>query len=590
MNITLPSTHDPDDSSLGLGPVSLDLLKLRYLNRDENGEVCETPLDMMKRVASNIASADKHYDGDVSGSYEDFLYHLKRFHFVPASPILMNAGNKLQFLFSDHALDVPDSIEDIFEVLKLSASIQQRGGGLGFSFSKIRPFHDEVSGMKKVAFGPLNVMKIFDTSFNAILQGGRRNGANMAVLSISHPDILSFIEAKQDLGILQNFNLSIAVTGEFIDAVNNDTTFDLVNPRSGEVVQTVLARSLFDAITEQAWKTGDPGLLFVDKMNESYPFDDRRVLCTGACGQYELESFEGVPYAHINVSRMIKRDAGGAVDLDLDLLKQTVASAVHFLDNTVDMHKYIDSFFELHSKRARKIGLGIMGFAELLFTLDLPYGSKDSLELIDTIMSVIRDHSRETSHRLALSRGSFPHFEKSSWDYPMRNATITSIAPTGSTSLVAGTSQSIEPVFALSFTTTTSDGEEFTVLNKAFKNAVDSLAIDRTAKIQLQFVDSIQNIEWLDADFKSVFRTATDIPPEDHLAVMSRFQSYVDNSISKTINLPNDATVDDVERILLKAHELDCKGITIYRDGCRGDQAIMTKRQTRLSAFNHLSD
>ncbi|MFW6378411.1 MAG: adenosylcobalamin-dependent ribonucleoside-diphosphate reductase [Nanoarchaeota archaeon] len=588
MNITLPSTRDPEDPSLGLGPVSLDLLKLRYLNRDEHGDVCESPLDMMKRVASNIASVDRQYDGDVVCAYDEFLHHLTNLHFVPASPILMNAGNKLQFLFSDHALDVPDSIEDIFEVLKLSASIQQRGGGLGFSFSKIRPFHDDVSGMKKVAFGPLNVMKIFDTSFHAILQGGRRNGANMAVLSISHPDILSFIEAKQDGGVLQNFNLSVALTYEFIDAVNADKPFDLVNPRTGAVVQTVPARTLFDAITEQAWKTGDPGLIFLDKMNDSYPFKEKKVLCTGACGQYELESFEGVPYAHINVSRMLAK-ADGSFRLDTDLLKRTVKSAVHFLDNSIDAHEYIDSFFELQSKRTRKIGVGIMGFAELLFTLGIPYGSSESLDLIDSIMSIVRDSSRQASHELAVSRGPFPVFDSSTWDRPMRNATITSIAPTGSTSLVAGTSQSIEPVFALSFTTTTSDGEEFTVLNNAFKDAVDALAIDQTAKIQLQFVDSVQNIEWLDADFKDVFRTAMDIPPEDHLAVMSRFQEYVDNSISKTINLPNKASVDDIKRIMLKAHELGCKGITIYRDGCRGDQAVMTKRQTRLSAFNRFA-
>ncbi|MGM5480907.1 MAG: adenosylcobalamin-dependent ribonucleoside-diphosphate reductase [Nanobdellota archaeon] len=585
MNIAFPSTRNPDDETLGLGPVSLDLLKLRYLNRDDDGNVIETPLAMMNRVASNIALADAEYGGDSDDAFEDFSYHLKRLHFVPASPILMNAGNKLQFLFSDHALDVPDSIEDIFEVLKLAATIQQHGGGLGFSFSQIRPFHDEVSGMKKVAFGPLNVMKIFDTSFNAILQGGRRSGANMAILSISHPDILSFIEAKQDLGILQNFNLSVAVDEKFLKAVDEDTTFDLVNPRDGSIVQTVPARSLFDAITEQAWKTGDPGLIFIDEMNRTYPYDNRSVLCTSACGQYELESFEGVPYAHVNLSRMVKKNADRTLSLDKDLLRTVVSSAVHFLDNAVDMHEYIDPFFEKQSKRSRKIGLGVMGFAELLFMLEIPYGSVESLELIDSIMTIIRDESRKSSRMLAEKRGVFPLFDKSSWQQPMRNATITSIAPTGSTSLIAGTSQSIEPVYALSFTTSTSDGEEFTVLNKAFKNAVDGLAIDRTAKIQLQFVDSLQNIDWLDDDFKNVFRTAMDIPPEDHLAVMARFQKYVDNSISKTINLPNKATVDDIKRIMLRAHNLECKGITIYRDGCRGDQAIMTRRQTRLSAF-----
>ncbi|MGM5480660.1 MAG: adenosylcobalamin-dependent ribonucleoside-diphosphate reductase [Nanobdellota archaeon] len=584
MNKVSSPTVDPDDENLGLGPLSLDLLRKRYLNK-VGDDVVETPLAMMNRVAKNIAQADRAYGGDVQKTYKTFLDHLRHLHFIPASPILMNAGNRLQFLFSDHALDVPDSIEDIFEVLKLSAFIQQHGGGLGFSFSSIRPKYDEVSGMKNVAFGPLSVMNIFDTSFNAILQGGRRNGANMAVLHISHPDILSFIKSKEDSSKFQNFNLSVALTSSFMSAVKKDGDFDLINPRDNSVVQTVPARQLFDAIVEQSWKTGDPGIIFIDTMNDSYPFSDRSVLCTGACGQYELESFEGVPYAHINLSRMVKSVSDTSFELDFDLLKQVVHDAVHFLDNAVDMHNYVDEFFETQSKRSRKIGLGVLGFADLLFLLKIPYGSKESIDLIRKVMLVIKKESHRASSKLASQRGVFPLFEKSSWSYPMRNASITSIAPTGSTSLLAGTSQSIEPVYALSFTTTTGEGDELTVLNSSFLKAVESLSIDHSSKIQLRFVDSLQNISWLDDSFKNIFKTAMDVSPEQHLSVMATFQEYVDNSISKTINLPNSATIEDISSIFLHAFDLGCKGVTVYRDGCRGDQAVVTKRQTRLSAF-----
>jgi ribonucleoside-diphosphate reductase alpha chain len=356
--------------------------------------------------------------------------------------------------------------------------------------------------------------------------------------------------------------------------------FNLINPRNNVVAKVVRAKDLFEAISFQAWKTGDPGVVFIDEMNRKYPFSSQPVLCTGSCGQYELESFEGVPYAHINVSSLVT-DSG----IDFDKLRHLVKVVVHFLDNCVDMHAYTRDVIERKSKQSRKIGLGILGFADLLFALKISYGSKESLDVIRKIMSVVQEESRAASHQLALQRGSFPAHDKSTWKQAMRHATITSIAPTGSTSLIACASQSIEPVYAFSFTSKTNEGTEFTILNKFFKNAVDALAIDRVAKIQLQFVDSIQNISWLDDDFKNIFKTAMDVSPMQHLDVMATFQEYVDNSISKTINLPHDATVKQVEEILFRAYELKCKGITMYRDGCRDDQALNVKTQTRLSAF-----
>lgn len=566
--------------NLDLTPVAKDLLNMRYLKRDREGYIIEDAVGMFWRVAKNIASADKKYGSNHKATELEFFKCLVSGDLVPASPILMNAGNNLQHLFSDHALDVPDSLEDIFDVLKISATIQQHGGGCGFSFSRIRPRNDEVSGMKNVAFGPLSVMKIFDTSFSAILQGGRRSGANMAILHISHPDVYRFIEAKNDLSSLQNFNLSVAVTDEFMEAVLEDREFNLINPRNNVITKTVNAKELFESIAFQAWKTGDPGVVFIDEMNRKYPFSTQKVLCTGSCGQYELESFEGVPYMHINLSSLVSNDA-----IHFDKLKSLVRVAVHFLDNCVDMHSYTHDVIERKTKQSRKIGLGVLGFADLLFSLKISYGSQESLDIIRKIMVVIQEESRSASHQLALQRGSFPLHDKSTWKQPMRHATITSIAPTGSTSMISGTSQSIEPVYAFSFTSKTSEGAEFTVLNKAFKTAVDSLAIDRVAKIQLQFVDSVQNISWLDSSFKKIFRTAMDVSPMEHLSVMATFQEYVDNSISKTINLPRHTTVSEVQNILIKAYELGCKGITMYRDGCRDDQALNVKTQTRLSAF-----
>ena len=570
---------------VNLGPVAQDLLKKRYLKRDSEGNIVEDFVGMFYRIANNIAQAEKNYGGDSETVELQFFHHLTSGDFIPASPILMNAGNKLQYLFSDHALDVPDSLEEIFDVLKVAASIQQHGGGVGFSFSRVRPRNDDVKGLKNVAFGPLSVMHIFDTSFSAILQGGRRVGANMAVLHVSHPDVLAFIEVKKNFGVLQNFNLSVAITDDFMKAVEEDGDFDLINPRNKELVKKIKAKELFNSLVENAWSTGDPGIIFIDEMNRKYPFKDKEVLCTGACGQYQLESFEGIPYAHINLPNLLIKKEDGSSVIDFDKLKYLTHLTVRFLDNTIDMHKYINPLIEEKTKRVRKIGLGVMGFADLLFSLKISYGSDESLKVIEDIMTVIRDESRKESAQLALKRGSFPAHEESSWKQPMRHAAITSIAPTGSTSLIAQTSQSVEPVYAFSFTTTTSEGKEYTILNKTFKEAVDALDVDRNAKIQLNFVDSVQKIDWLEDSFKEIFKTATDVSPMEHLKVMATFQKFVDNSISKTINLPNQATIKDVEKIIKEAHALNCKGITIYRDACRGDQVLVTKTQTRLSAF-----
>ncbi|MGE0793187.1 MAG: adenosylcobalamin-dependent ribonucleoside-diphosphate reductase [Candidatus Woesearchaeota archaeon] len=581
--MNLPIEYKKYVENLKINQLGKEILEKRYLARDKEGNIIETIEELFFRVANNIAQADNNYKGNIKETEEEFFKVLTSLELVPASPILMNAGNRLQFLFSDHALEVSDSLENIFEVLKIAATIQQNGGGVGFNFSKIRPRFDEVSGLKNVAFGPLSVMEIFDKSFSAILQGGRRPGANMAILSISHPDIEDFIEAKKNLGVLSNFNLSISVTDEFIDAVINDKDFNLINPRNNEVAKTLKARDLFLKITSFAWGTGDPGLIFIDEMNRKYPFEDKKVLCTSCCGQYELEAYEGVPYAHINLTKILNEKN----EVDLEKLKNLIHTAVHFLDNCIDMHKYTHPLIEQKTKETRKIGLGVMGFADLLFMLNIEYGSEKCLELITTIMRTIKKESRKASKALSFKRGTFPLFGRSSIDEPTRNATLTSIAPTGSTSLIAGVSQSIEPVYALSYTSKNSSGAEYTVLNSIFKKAVDELNITTNEKVQLQFVDSVAKISWIDDNFKKVFKTSLDISPNDHLKVMATFQKFVDNSISKTINLPHLASIQDVQKIYLDAFKFKCKGITIYRDGCRSDQILSNKHQTKLYAFEN---
>ena len=583
--MAIPPKYKPFLNSLKLTPLAKMLLEKRYLLKDVNNQICETPEEMFYRVAKNIALADKPYEEEIEQTEEKFFKALISQEIVPASPILMSAGGRLQFLFSDHALEVSDSLENIFETLKIAATIQQHGGGVGFNFSNIRPRFDEVSGLKNVAFGPLSVMKIFDTSFSAILQGGRRPGANMAVLSISHPDIEQYIEAKAELNQLSNFNLSIAITNEFMEAVLENKPFNLINPRNNKITKTINAKELFRKISQYAWGTGDPGILFIDEFNEKYPFENRKIICTGSCGQYGFESYEGVPYAHINLTKIIKEE-NNQKQLDLEKLKDLTHTAVHFLDNCIDMHRFSNNLIEQQSKSVRKIGLGVMGFADLLFNFKIPYGSEESLNMAKEIMKFIKKESRKASKQLAFRRGTFPAYGQSTLDDPSRNATITSIAPTGTTSILTGVSQSIEPVYALSYTTKTASGEEFTILNNEFKQELEKLKLTANERVQLQFVDSISNISWLDQNIKDTFKTSHDVIPEEHLKVMATFQKYVDNAISKTINLPNDASIEDVEEIFIKAYKLKCKGVTIYRDGCRDDQVLTNKRQTKLYAFN----
>lgn len=572
--------------TMQLNKLAIDILNLRYLQRDEDGNVVEDPASMFYRIAENIASADLNYeDQDVYRVTKNkFFDHLINLNFIPASPILMNAGTNVQYLFSDHVLKLEDSMDEIFKNLRIAAKVQQNGGGMGFSFSNIRPKNDQVSGRKNVAFGPLNVLNVFDTAFSNIIQAGRRSGANMAVLRVDHPDILDFITCKKNMSKFSNFNLSVAITDKFMHAVEKNEDFNLINPRDGEVFKTLKARDIFDKIVVQSWSTGNPGCIFIDEMNRKYIFDTK-VSSTGACGQYPLEHAEGVPYAHINLTKIVTRADDGC-SIDHDKLREIVHTVVHFLDNCIDKNRYVDEEIEKRCKQVRKIGLGVMGFADLLFMLNIPYGSPESLDIIEEIMSTIQKESREASQILARNREAFPLIKESKWEYNMRNATITTIAPTGTTSLIAGTSQSLEPAYALSYVTKTAEGNELVILNKYFQEVIEKLDLDEDLKRKIPFLGSIQKVEAIPQEIKNVFKAATDIEPINHLKVMAMFQKYIDASISKTINLPKYATLDDVGKIFKKAHEMGCKGVTIYRDGCRGDQVMTLGRaQMKLSVF-----
>ena len=545
--------------------------------------VIETPKELFFRVAKNIALGDLPFGSEnFESTTQSFFEALNNLEIVPASPILMNAGTSYQQLFSDNVFQVDDTMDGIFETLKKAAIIHQHGGGCGFSFSSLRPRGDEVAGMKNVAFGPITVMKIFDVSFGSIKQGGRRPGANMGVLSVFHPDIMEFITCKEE-GILKNFNVSVGVTADFFSAVKEDKEIELINPRTKTVTEKVSARELFDAMCETAWRFGDPGLLFFDEINGKHPFHPG-VESTGSCGQMPLLPNEGCPFAHINLSRVIKKG-----EIDYNRLLELIKLGVHFLDNCIEINHYLFPEVEKTCRHNRKIGLGIMGFADVLFKLRIPYDSEKCLNLIKKIMTFIRDESRKASAELAKKRGVFPGYEQSTWKaqkMPLRNATITTIAPTGTTSLIGNTSPGIEPVFALSQVLKTAEGEEIVLTHPEFKKAVKDLELSEDIYRKVGYVRSIKKMDMFPEEVRKVFVTSLDISPEWHIKVQAAFQEYVDSAISKTINLPKSATVEDVKKAYLLAFERKCKGITIYRDGSREDQVISLGRdQMKLESF-----
>ena len=584
-------------NTLPLSDNAHKVLKKRYLRKDANGDTVETADEMFRRVAHHIAMAEKNYMGEEQAQKmeEEFYTVMAELKFLPNSPTLMNAGTELGQLAACFVLPVEDSMEGIFDSLKYAALIHKSGGGTGFSFSRLRPKDSRVGTTGGVASGPVSFMKIFNTATEQVKQGGTRRGANMAILRVDHPDITEFIYSKKDEKELINFNISVALTKEFIEALKNKTTYPLIDPMNGKWVDHLNAADVYNKIVEQAWENGDPGVIFLDRINRDNQTPEiGEIESTNPCGEQPLLPFEACNLGSINLAKYVIHEDGNP-RIDKKGLGETVWLTVRFLDDAIDMSKYpLDKISEM-ARYNRKIGLGVMGFADMLYQMGVPYNSDRALALAEDIMSFIQSESRKASNALAKERGVFKNFEKSIFkdrpDCHYRNATTTTIAPTGTLSIIAGCSSGIEPLFGLSFIRNVMDNEELIEVNPYFemiareKGFYTKELMERLAK-----EGTLKEIEEIPSDIKEVFVTAHDISPEWHIKMQAAFQKYTDNAVSKTVNLPHDATPDDVANIYSMAYELGCKGVTIYRDGSKDRQVLSFNKKDDNNFYSAIKD
>jgi ribonucleoside-diphosphate reductase alpha chain len=572
------------------------VLQKRYLLKDDEGNVIETPVQMFRRVAKAVALADKEYgakSSQIKKTEEDFYQMMSNLEFLPNSPTLMNAGTKIGQLSACFVLPVKDSIEEIFEALKNMAIIHKSGGGTGFSFSHLRPKGDLIASTKGSASGPVSFMRIFDVATEVIKQGGKRRGANMGILNVSHPDIFEFITAKTKEGFLTNFNLSVAVDEKFMQATERNLDYELINPKNKKVVKKVKARDIFDLIVNSAWQTGDPGLIFIERINKDNPTPKIGIIeSTNPCGEQPLLPYESCNLGSINLAKMVKNKT-----IDWEKLADVVKKAVHFLDNVIDVNKFPLPEIEKITKANRKIGLGIMGFAEMLIQLKIPYNSPQAIQIADELMQFISQRARETSEELAKQRSSFPNFYESVWKEKgykqMRNATLTTIAPTGTISIIANCSSGIEPLFAVCFVRNVMEGTKLLEINPYFEKIARERGFYSEELMQkIAKSGSLAEIKEVPEDVKRIFVTALDISPSWHIRMQAAFQRHVDNAVSKTINLPHDATINDVRDAFLLAYKSGCKGITVYRYGCKKEQVLYIgafEKELRPEAEEHIS-
>ena len=559
----------------------LKVLEKRYLIKDTDGKVTETPEGMFRRVSRYIAKADKLYGSsnlEIKETENKFYESMSNFEFMPNSPTLMNAGKDLGQLSACFVLPVGDSMESIFDAIKNTAMIHKSGGGTGFSFSRLRPKNSVVRSTGGVSSGPVSFMKVFNAATQAVKQGGTRRGANMGILRVDHPDILEFIRCKENDKEITNFNISIAVTEDFMNKVIADEEYSLIDPHNKKELKKLKAKEVFDLIVELSWKNGEPGIIFIDRINKDNPTPKLgEIESTNPCGEQPLLPFESCNLGSINLAKTVC--GNGKKQVDWDALEELVHTGVHFLDNVIDMNKFPLQEIEKMTKANRKIGLGVMGWADMLIKLEIPYNSEEAVQLGEKIMKFIFDEARVKSQELSRKRGAFSNFKESTLAEKglkeLRNATLTTIAPTGTISIISNASSGIEPLFALSYYRNVMDNDKLIEVNTLFEEVAKRDGFySRKLMEEIAEKGSIRDIEDVPEKYKKIFVTSHDIAPLWHIRMQAVFQKYTDNAVSKTVNFPHDATKDEVREVYMLAFKLGCKGVTIYRDKSREEQVL----------------